>query len=84
MPQTLIQLDLNSYPYLSSLVPTQTVKLELSCEVVKSREGNILLRIKSLTVAGKSKLSTQEILLQSMNDKLERIANEQSTAKPTP
>lgn len=84
MASQVMQFDSESYPAVKSLIATQRVKLEVTAEVVSNSGGSVILKINSVSIASKSKLSTQEVLLQNMNENLEKIRKEQSTAKPTP
>lgn len=84
MPRQFITFDTEEYGDLRSCVPSQKVRLSLVGEVSNVTSNVLTIKIDSINVAYKSKLSTQEVLLHNSNKELNRIGREQVTSNPTP
>lgn len=84
MAGLVLVLNLDLYPNLKSLVSTQKVKFELAGEVINTSTTDVLVRVSSLNLLEKSNLSTQEILLQNLNERIKDLPSQQPSAQPTP
>ncbi len=63
MAKQFLLLSLNEYGDLESLVPGQEVRLNVVAQVSDMNDKDITLRLKSLHVASRQKLSVQEVLM---------------------
>jgi len=75
MPGQTFILPVAAYPDLRPLVKGQTAKLQMGVEVVGTDQNNVMLALRTLKVGSKSKMSTQDILLAGVNEKLNTLVN---------
>ena len=70
---TLLNFSTSEFPGLASLVTGQTVKFEITGEVTDASKDRVLIRISSFEFISKSKMSTQEILMQNHLAELKKL-----------